>query len=195
MNIQFGIDEVGRGALAGPVVVGIVGLDADSDTIATLLDVLGRKRLIDSKMMPARLRKTAFEWLEPRIIWAVGESSPAEIDEIGLSKAVTLAAGRAIDGVGCDICSIRADAGLRHPYEYRVSTSRHVKGDELFAEISLASIMAKVWRDRIMQKYDEQHQEYDFSHNVGYGTKKHYEAIREHGILSIHRRLFLKNLN
>jgi ribonuclease HII len=189
----YGMDEVGRGALAGPVVVGLVGLP-NYGVVPELLRCINRLVLTDSKKLTSQQRTEAFNFLEKRISWTVGEASPSEIDEHGLTQALSIAAGRAIDTMG-SIPILKVDAGLRHPYESSISTEWFIKGDEVYPEISLASIMAKVWRDRGMEEYNKLYPGYDFIHNVGYGTKKHYEALRIQGESPIHRALFLRKFH
>jgi len=192
--MRIGIDEVGRGSLAGPAVVGAV---ADRDLVALLPELLAAARLRqlrDSKKLTARQREAAFVFLEPRIAWTVGEVSAVEIDELGVTAALRLAAGRAIEGVGMAPTSVAADAGLRHPLEETVPTEWFVKGDETILPITLASIMAKVWRDRQMLEASTTYSGYGFERNVGYGTGEHLAALRSLGPTALHRRLFIRNL-
>jgi ribonuclease HII len=195
-----GIDEVGRGALAGPVVVGAVSLLGiySPQLIAALLQDGSIKRLKDSKKLTAAQRERIFVFLESRIAWSVGSAEPGEIDRLGLTKAIWLAAERAfkaLEGRGVVIAEVTADAGLRHPYEELVPSTMTIRGDESILEIMLASIMAKVWRDRYMRELDVVLPGYGFLQHVGYGTKIHQEAIKELGASPEHRQLFLRKFS
>jgi len=124
----------------------------------------------------------------------IGAAEPTEIDALGLTAATRLAAGRALEAFKDSDFVIKADAGLRHPYEKTIQTEWIIKGDEKIVEIACASIVAKVFRDEIMQRYGATYPEYGFGTNVGYGTKAHKEAIQKYGRLSLHRALFLRKL-
>ncbi|MBU6389189.1 ribonuclease HII [Patescibacteria group bacterium] len=194
--MKIGIDEVGRGAWAGPVVVGAVGL-ADL-TLDRLLTECRVPELRDSKKYSRQQRERIFDWCENRLIWAVGVAEAEEIDDSGLSAAIRSAAGRAITDLrakGVPISRITADAGLFHPYESEIPTERLVRGDEYIQEISLASIMAKVWRDRLMIAHNRAYPAYGFERHVGYGTAAHRAAIREYGLTPLHRHLFLRRFS
>jgi ribonuclease HII len=196
---RVGIDEVGRGALAGPAVVGavtLVGINAPR-LIKELVQICAIKKLKDSKKLSIDQRERVFLFLEKRIIWSVGRVEAAEIDRLGLTMGIYLAADRAftaLEGQGVIIAEVTADAGLRHPYEKLVPSTMTVRGDETILEIMLASIIAKVWRDRYMRELDVVLPGYCFAQHVGYGTKIHQEAIKRLGISVQHRRLFLHNL-
>jgi ribonuclease HII len=191
-----GIDEVGRGALAGPAAVGAVCL-AGADPEALVRDLLAQarlSRLADSKKLTRRQRERAYAYLEGRILWAVGRAEAAEIDQLGISPALRLAAGRALDGLrgrGAAISGVEADASLFHPYEEELPTNRTVKGDETILEITFASIMAKVWRDRLMAELATAFPGYGWERNAGYGTPEHLAAIRLAGKSFPHRESFL----
>ena len=196
-SITIGVDEVGRGALAGCLVVGAVSLDAVEDRMhmaGDLLAAMGRSELRDSKKLTRIQREKAFFFLKNKIIWSVGEVTPAEIDRLGLTAAVSLATERALESLekqGYTVTSVLADAGINHPFEDTIPTQKIVKGDEKIMEITLASIMAKVWRDRIMLELDAEHPNYGFAQHVGYGTPAHYKAIQQKGLTPLHRRLFV----
>jgi len=196
--ITIGIDEVGRGALAGPLVVGAVSLDGVEDRMhmaQELLSVMGRAELRDSKKLTKIQREKAFFFLKNKIIWAIGEVDPEEIDHLGLTSAVSLATERAFESLekqGFTVSEVLADAGIVHPFEDTVPTQKIIKGDEKIMEITFASIMAKVWRDRIMQEQEIVYPDYGFAQHVGYGTFGHYRAIKSKGLTPLHRRLFVK---
>ncbi|MCC2631481.1 MAG: ribonuclease [Patescibacteria group bacterium] len=193
---KVGIDEVGRGALAGPLVVGAVCIRGNPDElVAELLLSCKLKVLKDSKKLSALQRERVAEFVTGRVVWGIGEATPAEIDSHGLTEAVRLASGRALAMVaskGCVPSNVLADAGLVHPLD--LPTEHIVKGDEKILEITLASIVAKVWRDKYMTAMEDRLPGYGFAKHVGYGTSFHYAAIAEHGITPEHRRLFLKKV-
>ena len=194
----IGMDEVGRGALAGPVAVGVVAETGLNVVLPELLQVLRIAKIRDSKKLTRLQRERAFQFLENRIAWAVGEASAEEIDELRLTAAISLAAGRAIKGLQektGPIGRVLADAGLRHPFEETMPTQRFIKGDERFLPIAFASIMAKVWRDRLMGEYAQQYPLYGFESHVGYATERHRQALRAHGSSPVHRQFFLRNLS
>ena len=195
--LTIGLDEVGRGALAGPLVVGAVSLEGVERTqfVADLLRECGLRRLRDSKQLSALQRQLLFSYLENRIVWAVGEAGAAEIDHFRLTAAVSLAAERAMASLkkrGYRPVRVLADAGLFHPFERTVPTERFVRGDENILEITLASIMAKVWRDRLLRELAPSYPDYGFETNVGYGTPRHLAALGRYGMTAEHRRLFLR---
>lgn len=195
--ITIGVDEVGRGAIAGPLVIGAVSLDAIEDRAhmaQELLAAMGRADLRDSKKLTRIQREKAFFFLKNKIIWAVGEVAPEEIDRLGLTAAVSLAAERVLDSVekqGYVVKEMLADAGIGHPFEEQIPTQKIIKGDEKIMEITLASIMAKVWRDRLLEELSQRYPDYGFAQHVGYGTVAHYQAIKEKGLTPLHRRLFV----
>jgi ribonuclease HII len=176
-----GIDEVGRGAWAGPVVAGAVILRTD-----TVLPALLR----DSKMLSARQRQIVDRELRLQIpAWATGEASAAEIDTIGIAPATFLAMTRAVQNLPCPIDRYLID-GFAHPEFPRHQQQHIVKGDAKVASIAAASVLAKVYRDHIMSLLDEQFSSYGFGQHKGYGTKQHCLAIRQSGFTCQHRKSF-----
>jgi ribonuclease HII len=191
--LVVGIDEVGRGALAGPVVVGAAALgDVSADILRQDVEVLLKRKLADSKKLTAKQREKVATYLQDKVIWGIGEASAADVDEYGLTLALSMAAERALTAIQKNhtIAAIKADAGLKHPLT--IPTEHFVKGDETIIEITLASILAKVYRDTLMQKLAETHLGYGWEKNVGYGSAAHGEAIRKLGRTSEHRALFLR---
>lgn len=192
--MTVGIDEVGRGALAGPAVVG-AALAPQEALLDELLESCGLLRLTDSKKMTAARRERVADFISGRLPVAVGLAAAAEIDRLGLSAALRLAAGRALDEIGsqiqADITLIQADAGLFHPYP-RIETVHTVRGDERIPAIGIASIVAKVWRDRYMAVLSEEFPHYGFERHAGYGTAFHFEALQRYGMSPHHRSSFLK---
>ena len=190
------MDEVGRGALAGPLTVGVASLyGLPANWLAELLNTIRIPTLRDSKKLSRPQRERAFSYLENRLLWSMGEVEASEIDFFGLRPATDLAAERALAGLkkhGFLPTHILADAGLHHPFERTIPTEHFIKGDEKIAEITLASIMAKVTRDRQMITFGHEFIGYGFERNVGYGTPQHLTAIRERGVTLQHRLSFLK---
>lgn len=192
--ICAGIDEVGRGALAGPVVVGAILLPPNpGQVMADLREVL-RRVPADSKKLTRLQRERAAAWLGENFTTGCGFATAAEINNQGLSVALKLAAGRALAALSANPQRVFADAGLFHPYEETMPTERFIKGDERIPAILCASIIAKVARDRHMIGLASYHPCYDWEQNKGYGTATHCRAIREHGASNEHRQLFIRNL-
>lgn len=179
-----GIDEAGRGPLAGPVVAGACVLPKD----CTIL------RLNDSKKLSEKCREELFlEIKEKAVAWGVGIVSPAVIDEINILQATYEAMRRAVAELGCQPEVFLNDAviipGIDEAKQVKI-----IKGDAKSVSIAAASILAKVTRDHMMIEYDTLYPEYGFAKHKGYGTKVHIEAIREYGMTPIHRRSFLKGI-
>jgi len=174
-----GVDEAGRGPLAGPVVAAAVILDP-----ARPVDGLR-----DSKKMSDRQRDAAFETLHRHAIAiGVGQADCQEIDELNILHATLLAMRRAVDALGCVPTSVLVD-GNRCP-DLLMPVDAVIGGDGTVPSISAASIIAKVTRDRIMLALHERYPHYGFDQHKGYPTKAHRLALREHGPISEHRRSF-----
>ncbi|MBR1628526.1 MAG: ribonuclease HII [Lachnospiraceae bacterium] len=175
-----GIDEAGRGPLAGPVVAGAVVLPVDVEILW----------VNDSKKLSAKKREILYEEImEKAVSVGVGMASPAEIDEVNILQATYLAMRRAI----CDL-SVVPDMLLNDAVvipQVAIQQVGIVKGDQKSVSIAAASIIAKVTRDRLMEDYDEEYPGYGFAEHKGYGTAKHYEALQRLGPSPIHRRTFL----
>ncbi|MCM1104625.1 MAG: ribonuclease HII [Clostridium sp.] len=177
-----GIDEVGRGPLAGPVVAGAVILPKDC----------GLLYLNDSKQLSAKKREELYpQIMEQAVAVGIGSVSPERIDEINILQATYEAMREAISQL-----SVSPDLLLNDAVTIPQITIRQVpiiKGDAKSASIAAASIVAKVTRDRLMAQYDEVYPEYGFASNVGYGAAAHIEALKKYGPTPIHRRTFIKN--
>lgn len=196
MQWQIGIDEAGRGALAGPVSVGAVLMPADFDWREgfALITKRGAPVLRDSKKLSAQQRDILFEYItvHARLKHAFAFVSAESIDAIGIVNAAHEAAAIAIQrlGVGPEKAHVLLDAGLRAPQKWRQQS--FVRGDETIPAISFASIIAKVARDRHMEDLALEHAPYGFDGHKGYGTQAHMLAIRKFGMLPlIHRKTFL----
>lgn len=189
-----GIDEAGRGPLAGPVAVGAVLLFPHFNT----KNLIGIK---DSKQLSAQKRESWFEKAslfkkEGLIDFAVSFSSEKMIDKKGIVHAIHISLKRSLKKVCVNPYEtyIYLDGGLMAPRAYPFQKTI-IRGDEILSIIALASIVAKVERDRKMEQYAEQFPEYGFEQHKGYGTTEHYKAIRKHGPCLLHRKSFLKNLH
>ena len=181
-GVQYvaGVDEVGRGPLAGPVVTAAVILPAD-------FDVLG---VDDSKKLSEKKREELFEIIkEKAICYAIGMADEKRIDEINILEATKEAMGKAIRSLEIQPEHILIDALTLKDVD--IPQTGIVKGDATSVSIAAASILAKVTRDRMMVEYEETYPGYGFAKNKGYGTKAHYEGLDQYGITPIHRRSFL----
>jgi ribonuclease HII len=175
-----GVDEAGRGPLAGPVVAAAVVLPDD----------FALDGLTDSKKVSAAKREKFYAILTAtaEILWAVAEATVEEIDRLNILHATHLAMGRAIERL-----PKRADHALVDGLPVRGLTVDHtalVEGDSLSLSIAAASIIAKVTRDRLMVELDAQYPQYGFGRHKGYGVREHLEALRKHGPCPAHRRTF-----
>jgi len=178
-HLVAGIDEVGRGPLAGPVVAAAVILDKKNS-----IEGLG-----DSKILSEKKRQfLSIKIMENSIAWAIGRAEVNEIDEINILNASLLAMQRAVDALGI-VSEYALVDGNKCP-QLSCPVEAIVKGDRLISVISAASILAKVSRDKEMVELDDQFPGYGFDIHKGYPTKKHLEALRELGICNIHRRSF-----
>ena len=174
-----GVDEAGRGPLAGPVFAACVILRED-DPI---------EGLADSKVLShERREQLAIQIRNRAAAWAVASASVEEIDRINILKASLLAMRRAVEQLIIEPHEVLVD-GLHCP-EIRYPVRAIVDGDELVAEISAASILAKTARDALMVQLHELYPDYGFARHKGYGTRQHLEALRRFGVCPIHRRSF-----
>lgn len=180
MKIIAGTDEAGRGPLVGSVVAAAVILDPNQPI----------EGLNDSKKLSEKKREKLFiEIQEKALAWAIAESSPREIDELNILQASLLAMRRAVEALDVQPDHVLVD-GNKIPQGLKMGCEAIVGGDALHAEISAASILAKVTRDRQMVMLDEQYPQFGFAKHKGYPTKAHFEAIAEYGVIDEHRRSF-----
>ncbi|MBI5306363.1 ribonuclease HII [Candidatus Wolfebacteria bacterium] len=197
----IGIDEVGRGALAGPVVVAALALPKKFKIDKKLLN-LKLPKLKDSKKLSPRQREIWFKWIkEQKLNYVVASVPPKIIDKINISNAANLAATRSVKKLTKSYklkaknYRVYLDGGLYlknlKPKTLHLKSKTIIKGDEKIPAISLASIVAKVHRDKLMKKLHEKYPRYDFINNVGYGVKKHIKAIKKFGFSKIHRKSFV----
>ena len=181
LHLICGVDEAGRGPLAGPVCAAAVILPEH-------LQIPG---LNDSKKLTDKKRRELFPIIqEQAVAWGIGLASETEIDEINILQATFLAMRRALEQLNARPEIALIDGNRETDFGLPVKTV--VKGDSLSANIAAASVLAKVTRDNIMTEMANQYPEYGFEIHKGYGTKAHYEALRTYGPCPIHRKTFLK---
>ena len=183
VKLIAGIDEAGRGPLAGPVVVGIAIMPENS-----MIEGVN-----DSKKVSEKKWEKLYDLITQEAkAWTVGIADQNEIDEINILNATKLALTRAIDGLKIKPDLILVDA-LTNINTLGIPYKSIIKGDAKEYSIAAASILAKVTRDRMMREYDEIYPQYGFSGHKGYGTAKHIAAIKEYGPCILHRKSFIKN--
>lgn len=182
-RLVCGVDEAGRGPLAGPVYAAAV----------ILPDGLEDLGINDSKKLSEKKREQLFDVIcEKAVAYGIGSASEKEIDEINILNAAFLAMQRAIEAMGLEPDLVLVDGNRKPGTGYEEITI--VKGDAKSISIAAASILAKVSRDRYMKDLAQKYPEYRFEQHKGYPTKLHYEMIAQYGILPDHRRSFLKKI-
>lgn len=178
-----GVDEVGRGPLAGSVVAAAVILPLEEEKRILGID--------DSKKLSKKKREYLAEKIkEVAVAYAIEEVGEGTIDEINILQATRLAMKRAIERLSPRPDFVLTDGNMT--LDISVPQKSIVKGDAKVASIGAASVLAKVYRDKLMEEFAKTYPWYGFEHNAGYGTKAHVEAIREMGICEIHRKTFVK---
>lgn len=197
----IGIDEVGRGPLAGPVTVAAVAIGSDMKIFAPL------PKLKDSKQLTKNQREVWFKYIKdcPKIYKAIASVYPKVIDRINISRAANLAATRAFKKLIVNDLKITArskifldgglflNAKLLSAIGCKINPKTVVRADEKYNCVKLASIIAKVTRDKAMKKNHKKFPVYGFDEHKGYGTKFHVKAIKKYGPSPIHRQSFIKN--
>ncbi len=179
-----GVDEAGRGPLAGPVYAAAV----------ILPDGIEIEGLNDSKKLSEKKREMLFDVItEKAVAYCVATASVEEIDEINILNATMLAMKRAVEGLKVNADYALIDGNCMP--ELNIDGEAVIKGDANSPSVAAASILAKVSRDRFMYELDKKVPQYRFAQHKGYGTKLHYECIREHGISEYHRKTFLKKMH
>lgn len=183
-----GVDEVGRGCIAGPVVAACVLMPTDFSLAAHAWS----KKVHDSKLVPKGVREELFSEISKVLIYGIGQASVEEIEQINIFHASHLAMVRAVAAVtaqGYQIHHLLAD-GKFPPKNIPIPVTAIVKGDQKCWSIASASILAKVTRDQMMKSFDLSYPGYGFAQHKGYGTRMHLEALEKLGVCSIHRRHF-----
>jgi ribonuclease HII len=182
-RIVAGMDEVGRGAIAGPVMIGVVAVDASVTTVP--------EGLADSKLMTAKRREamvpTVQQWA---VAYATGSATAAEVDKFGIMAAMSLAGSRALTALGVkpDIIILDGNTSFLREEDNGPRVITQVKADQNCACVSAASVIAKVERDALMTQLHEQFPHYGWSGNKGYGAAIHTDAIKTHGVTDLHRK-------
>ena len=180
-----GIDEAGRGPLAGPVYAAAVILPPDCEI----------EGLNDSKKLTEKKREALFDVVkEKALYWGIGFADEKEIDEINILQATFLAMRRAAENMGVKPDLALIDGNQKPHINPDISEVTVIKGDAKSMSIAAASILAKVSRDRFMLEMADKYPQYEFEKHKRYGTKLHYEKIAEYGISDIHRKSFLKKI-
>ncbi len=192
-ELLLGVDEAGRGPLAGPVAIGIVAVPPGFDVRSEFSGVN------DSKELSARKRESIYEEVMRRalkgdLLFRVEFSSHLYIDRFGITRAVRKAVWRGVRALSePEKSTVLLDGLLRAPKQYFQRTI--IRGDAKVPVISLASVVAKVERDRLMERLSILYPEYGFELHKGYGTPEHFKALRAHGLSGIHRRTYCKSLS
>ena len=184
-GVQYiaGVDEVGRGPLAGPVVCAAVIMPLDDESIIVGVD--------DSKKLSAKKRETLAEEIKKRALaYTIVEVSEKEIDEINILEATKLGMKRALERLEISPDTVLTDGNMTLDIPFPQRSVVH--GDALSYSIGAASIIAKVYRDKLMDEYANTYPQYCFEKNKGYGTAAHIAGIKEYGLCPIHRRTFTK---
>ena len=184
-DIICGVDEAGRGPLAGPVYAAAV--------------ILPKGHIIegvnDSKKLSEKKRDMLYDKIiEECVCWSIGTASEKEIDKINILQATYLAMRRAVEGLSQKPDIALVDGNRVPPLDDNIAVETIVKGDGKSASIAAASILAKVSRDRYMLEMAEKYPQYQFEKHKGYGTKLHYEMLEKYGVSDIHRKSFLKRV-
>ena len=180
-----GVDEVGRGPFAGPVVCAAVIMPLDAENLIDGVD--------DSKKIKEELREQLAALIRERAVaYKICEESPETIDEINILEATKRCMKRAVEGLSVQPDIVFVDGNFRIDIE--LPQQNIVRGDALSYSIGAASLLAKVYRDSLMREYDKQYPQYGFARHKGYGTAVHIRALKEFGPCPIHRKTFIKKI-
>lgn len=183
-SLIAGVDEVGRGPLAGPVVCAAVIMPLGLDELIVGVD--------DSKKLSAKKREELAEEIKKRAVcYSIIEIDEKTIDEINILQATRLGMKRAVEELATTPNIVLTDGNMTIDIEHKQKSI--IKGDALSYTIGCASILAKVYRDNLMDEFAKEYPYYAFEQNKGYGTKAHIDGIKEFGLCPIHRRTFTKN--
>ncbi len=180
-----GVDEVGRGPFAGPVVCAAVIMPLDAENLIDGVD--------DSKKIKEERREQLAALIRERAVaYKICEESPETIDEINILEATKRCMKRAVEGLSVQPDIVFVDGNFRIDIE--LPQQNIVRGDALSYSIGAASLLAKVYRDSLMREYDKQYPQYGFARHKGYGTAVHIRALKEFGPCPIHRKTFIKKI-
>ena len=180
-----GVDEVGRGPFAGPVVCAAVIMPLDAENLIDGVD--------DSKKVKEERREQLAALIRERAVaYKICEESPETIDEINILEATKRCMKRAVEGLSVQPDVVFVDGNFRIDIE--LPQQNIVRGDALSYSIGAASLLAKVYRDSLMREYDKQYPQYGFARHKGYGTAVHIRALKEFGPCPIHRKTFIKKI-
>ena len=183
-GLVCGVDEAGRGPLAGPVYAAAVILSPDRPIAG----------LNDSKKLTPKKRDALYDFIcENAIAYCIAEASVAEIDELNILEADLLAMRRAIEGLSVPADIALIDGNIAR--DFQIPAKAVIHGDAISPSIAAASILAKVTRDRACEELDRQYPQYGIAKHKGYGTKAHMDALRTHGPSPIHRKQFIRFLD
>ena len=183
-KIIAGVDEVGRGSLIGPVYAAAVILNKN----------INKKKLKDSKKLSKKNREILEKYIKKNSFWAIGSASIIEIEKLNILNASLLAMKRAIKKLKKKPSLVLID-GNKIPKLNNYKIINVIKGDQKIPEISAASIIAKVSRDRLIKKISKKYKNYSWDKNAGYGTREHLRAIKKFGITKHHRKTFRPTYN
>ena len=178
-RIIAGVDEVGRGSLIGPVYAAAVILNNSID----------KKKIKDSKKLSKTNRENLEKYIKKNSYWAIGSASLIEIEKLNILNASLLAMKRAIQKLEKKPTLVLVD-GNKLPEMKNYKLKSIIKGDQKISEISAASIIAKVSRDRLITNLSKKFKKYNWSKNAGYGTKDHIVAIKKYGVTKLHRKTY-----
>jgi ribonuclease HII len=182
--VTIGIDEVGRGCWAGPLVAGAVALVNDNGPTDSSI------KLRDSKKLSKKQRQTTALWIQENALEiGLGWVTPTEVDELGLTEAVRLAMSRALSAITVSYDAVIIDGNINY-FPDNPKAQAIIKADDTVPSVSAASIMAKVARDAYMSNLGPKYAGYGFDTHVGYGTAEHVAAITTLGVSDIHRRSY-----
>ena len=185
-GVQYiaGVDEVGRGPLAGPVVCAAVIMPIEDSELVVGVD--------DSKKLSAKKREELAEQIKQKALcYTIIEVDEKTIDEINILQATRLGMKKAVETLAITPQTVLTDGNMT--LDITLPQKSIIKGDALCYSIGAASILAKVYRDNLMDEYAKSYPHYAFEQNKGYGTAAHIQGIKEHGLCPIHRRTFTKN--
>jgi ribonuclease HII len=197
ITVICGIDEAGRGPLAGPVVAGAVYLPCpvlEHVKGGWTIDGSNEVRLFDSKQLDQRQRESTYDWITTNCPYGVSSVSAEEIDRIGILEATNKAMQEAVVMLAATIQPTYLLVDGRDAFWFDYPHSSVIKGDALEPAIAAASIIAKVTRDRFMVEVSEQFPLYSFADHKGYGSPLHIEMIQAHGPTPLHRLTYLRNI-